>query len=289
MYKILIPLFLFFAACKTSNQPLSEASTDSLPDISYPLDAPLVSGHRGCIGEPGWPENCLETFSDLRGSVPGIMECDVARTQDGLLILMHDNSVDRTTNGTGKVMELDWSYLENLLLKDEDGQLTEYGIPTFEEILTWAKASNTILSVDIKRSVDHQEVIDFIRAQDAVANCMIITYSLEQAIENYAYAPEFYQSVSIRGQAEFDRWAERKLPPADRVIAFTGTRPSSSDLYDQLHSEGIATIYGTFGSVDRQAASQGDKVYHQLLDKGVDIIATNTPRLAQQAIDSFGN
>ncbi|MEM6397026.1 MAG: glycerophosphodiester phosphodiesterase family protein [Bacteroidota bacterium] len=287
MYKIFIPLFLLFAACKTSDQPLSEASTDSLPDISYPLNTPLVSGHRGSVGEAGWPENCLETFSDLRRSVPGIMECDVARTQDGLLILMHDNTVDRTTNGTGEVTDLKWSYLEKLKLKDDDGELTDYGIPTFAKVLDWAKESNTILSVDIKRSVDHKEVIDFIRSRNAVANCMIITYSLAQAIENYEYAPEFYQSVSIRGQGEFDRWAERKLPPANRVIAFTGTRPSPPELYDQLHEAGIATIYGTFGSLDRQAASQGANVYHKLLDKGVDIIATNTPKQAQQAIESY--
>ncbi|MEM8585362.1 MAG: glycerophosphodiester phosphodiesterase family protein, partial [Bacteroidota bacterium] len=228
-------------ACKTSDSSVSNSSIERLPDISFPLDEPLVSGHRGCVGAPGWPENCLETFDHLRETVPGIMECDVAKTRDGKLILMHDNTIDRTTSGSGTVAELDWDDLKDLRLKDDQGTLTTYKIPKFEDILAWAKESKTILSVDIKRSVDHKEVIDFIRRHKAEVNCMIITYSLQQAIDNYHYAPEFYQSVSIRGQGEFDRWAAQKIPPSDRVIAFTGTRPSPPSLYEQLHAEGIPT------------------------------------------------
>lgn len=277
----------FLVACKTNNSSVVTRDISGLPDISFPLVEPLVSGHRGCVGAAGWPENCLETFDHLRKTVPGIMECDIAKTRDGELILMHDNTIDRTTNGNGAVAELDWDDLKDLRLKDDQGTLTTYKIPKFEDILAWAKESKTILSVDIKRSVDHKEVINFIRSHNAEANCMIITYSLEQAIDNYNYAPEFYQSVSIRGQGEFDRWAAQKIPPADRVIAFTGTRPSPPELYEQLHAEGIPTIFGTFGNVDRQAANRGGGIYHELLDKGVDIIATNTPIMAQGAIDSY--
>jgi len=284
---LLVLLCTVLTHCKTTNSPTTPNQVSGLPGITFPLDQPLVSGHRGSIGAPGWPENCLETYAYLRKSVPGIMECDVARTKDGTLILMHDNSIDRTTNGTGKVVNQTWDELKALQLKDDQGNLTEYTIPSFKSILKWAKESKTILSVDIKRSVDHKEVIDFIRANEAVPYCMIITYSLDQAIENYTYAPEFYQSVSIRGQKEFDRWATQKLPPANRVIAFTGTRNSPKELYDQLHAEGIPTIFGTFGNIDRQASSKGSKVYHELLQKGVDIIATNTPEQAQKAIEAF--
>ncbi|MEL6393688.1 MAG: glycerophosphodiester phosphodiesterase family protein [Bacteroidota bacterium] len=282
-----ILFLLVFTACKNNTFSGSSTEISGLPDISFPLDEPLVSGHRGCVGLAGWPENCLETFAHLRREVPGIIECDVAKTKDGQLILMHDNSVDRTTNGSGAVANLNWADLKDLHLKDDDGRLTQYGIPTFGDILNWAKESKTILSVDIKRSVDHREVIDFIRQYDAQPYCMIISYSLEQAIDNYTYAPEFYQSVSIRGQGEFDRWAERKIPPADRVIAFTGTRRSPPELYNQLHEAGIPTIFGTFGNIDEQAAARGPQIYHDLLEGGVDIIATNTPMAAQEAIAGY--
>jgi glycerophosphoryl diester phosphodiesterase len=105
---------------------------------------------------------------------------------------------------------------------------------------------------------------------------MLISYTLNQAEKVYRLAPEFMQSVSIRNLEEHHRWKQSMIPPS-RTIAFTGTRKSPAALYQKLHADGVACIFGTLGNIDAQAASQGDEIYIKLIGEGVDIFATDRP------------
>ncbi len=269
---------------KTNNK---KDGITSVYQLKHPLRTTLVSGHRGAKTLVNYPENCLETFEYLSGKMTGIYECDVAATKDGILVLMHDDALDRTTNGFGRVDQMKSSKVLDLQLKDYKGNLTDYKVPTFDATLAWAKQNNAILSVDIKRSVRYEDVIEAIRKAGAEENCMLISYSLNQSRKLYKLAPEMMQSVSIRNEEELRRWEAANVPPADKVIAFTGTRQSPKSLYDALHDRGIACIFGTLGNIDRQAKKRGERVYHELIDKGVDIIATDRPIAVQEAIDSY--
>ena len=99
----------------------------------------------------------------------------------------------------------------------------------------------------------------------------------------YSMAPEMMQSISIRNEEEYERWKKSGIP-ANRTVAFTGTRRSPKSLYDLLHKEGIACIFGTLGNIDKQAERQGDKVYRELRDLGVDIFATDRPLECAEAL-----
>lgn len=73
---------------------------------------PLVIGHRGAAGHA--PENTLAAFrKGLALGADGI-ECDVHMSRDGHLVVIHDETVDRTTDGTGRVGDLDLSALQAL-------------------------------------------------------------------------------------------------------------------------------------------------------------------------------
>jgi len=281
----LLPLFLFIilvfslSSCeikpqknRTSNQEIS-----TVYDLKYPLTKPLISGHRGAKAYLNYPENCLETFQYLRSKINCIIECDVAQTKDGVLVMMHDQSIDRTTNGSGQIENKTYDEIKDFFLKDFEDNLTNYKIPTFESVLKWATESNTILSVDKKKSVALTDIISAIEKQNAEAHCMMISYSLKMSKEIYDFAPELMQSVSIRNMAELKRWEKNKIPPADKTIAFTGTRQSPKELYDAIHKYGIACIFGTLGNIDNQAQRKGNQVYKDLIHKGVDIIATDRP------------
>ncbi len=255
----------------------SNSNSPTVFDLKYPLSKPLISGHRGAKEYLNYPENCLETFQYLRSKIDCIIECDVAETKDGVLVMMHDQSIDRTTNGTGEIENKTYDEIKDLQLKDFEGNLTDYKIPTFEAILKWAKESNTILSVDKKKSVALANIIDAIERQNAEPNCMMISYSLNMSKEIYDLAPELMQSVSIRNMDELRRWEKNKIPPPDKTIAFTGTRQSPKVLYDEIHKYGISCIFGTLGNIDNQAVKRGPKIYKDLIEKGVDIIATDRP------------
>ncbi len=78
----------------------------------FDLPTPLVIGHRGAAGEA--PENTIEGFR--RGVADGaaIVETDLHPTKDGALVLLHDDEVDRTTDGSGRISQLTLAQAQHL-------------------------------------------------------------------------------------------------------------------------------------------------------------------------------
>lgn len=237
---------------------------------------PLVSVHRGGKGIINYPENCLETLKFISDSINAVYEVDVAQTKDGILVLMHDNSIDRTTNGSGLIIKKTNEQLQNYYLIDDFDNQTNFKIPEFDAVLKWAKNNKVILTIDIKKSVDVKDVIEAVRRGNAQDISIIITYDLEQSLRVYQLAPELMQSVSARNQIEFDGLLASGIP-SKNMLAFTGTRLSSDSLYSNIHAEGIRTILGTLGNLDNQAAARGDYLYSKWKEKGIDIFATDRP------------
>ena len=78
----------------------------------FDLDTPIVIGHRGCAGEV--PENTLASFEAALDAGAAILESDVHLTRDGVPVLIHDDAVDRVSDGSGRVGELGLAELERL-------------------------------------------------------------------------------------------------------------------------------------------------------------------------------
>jgi glycerophosphoryl diester phosphodiesterase len=78
----------------------------------FDIPGPLVIGHRGAAGEA--PENTLASFARAVEDGAVILESDVHLTRDGVPVLIHDDEVDRCTEGTGRVADLDWAALQKL-------------------------------------------------------------------------------------------------------------------------------------------------------------------------------
>ena len=72
--------------------------------FTYAKGKRIVSGHRGTI-EAGLPENSIAAFEAVLRKTPAIFEIDPRYTKDSVAILMHDSTLDRTTNGKGKVSD----------------------------------------------------------------------------------------------------------------------------------------------------------------------------------------
>ncbi|WP_138434236.1 glycerophosphodiester phosphodiesterase family protein [Winogradskyella algicola] len=281
-------LVIGFVACKNSKPEgeLEQAQKSKLIELFKPSrsDYPNISVHRGGKGIKGYPENCLETLKFVNDSIKAIFEVDVAQTKDKKLILMHDNSIDRTANGTGLVKNLTYNQIKNFNLIDDFGNQTDFKIPLFSEVLEWSKANNVILTIDIKRSVSQKDVINAIDAADAKDISIIITYDVEQAQSAYALAPDVLLSVSARNHKEFDRLLKTEIP-TENMLAFTGTRLSNKSLYKHLHDKDIVCILGTLGNLDKQAEARGDELYLRWKNLGVDILATDRPFEAFRAIN----
>jgi glycerophosphoryl diester phosphodiesterase len=245
---------------------------------------PLVSAHRGGP-YPGFPENAIETFENVLKYTPAIIELDVAMTQDSVLVLMHDDDLDRTTNGTGKVNEVTYDYIQTLFLEDNEGKLTEIKVPTLEEALIWSKGK-ALLTVDIKRSVPFEKVVEEVRETESEAHAALISYTFPAAKKLNILAPELMLSVTIRNEEEIKRLEETGIP-WDRVIAFTGVAERPKSFNEALHEKGVFTILGTLGNLDRSAVARGDELYVNFVNNGADILATDRPIEAAKAIQTL--
>ena len=108
-----------------------------LRNLKNPDGPVMVVAHRGCHTEA--PENSIAAFRRCIAVGVDVIETDVQHTKDGVLVLMHDQTVDRTTNGAGRVDSYTLAELKRLRLKmgsgGPDAPLTNETIPTFEEAL----------------------------------------------------------------------------------------------------------------------------------------------------------
>jgi glycerophosphoryl diester phosphodiesterase len=109
-------------------------------------DSILVAAHRG--SHKKHPENSLAAIQQSIDTGIDIVEIDVRETRDKQLILMHDETLDRTTTGSGNVMDTNWSEIAELNLLF-DGRSSREKIPKLEEALKMAKGKITV-NLDFK-------------------------------------------------------------------------------------------------------------------------------------------
>lgn len=97
----------------------------------------MVITHRG-----DWrnaPENSLKAYQLAIDLGADMIEVDLAKTSDGVLVIMHDQTIDRTTDGKGKPAEYTLAEIKKFHLKNGLGRLTKHTIPTLEEVMLLAK------------------------------------------------------------------------------------------------------------------------------------------------------
>ncbi len=119
--------------------------TDLMREIA--LQRRIVA-HRGLHDD--LPENSAEAFSAAWAADLWCCECDVQRSADGAVVVIHDETLDRTTTGMGRVDEHPWSVLRELNLRDRHGQPTTYRIPLLGDVLEDMPAREHTLLVEIK-------------------------------------------------------------------------------------------------------------------------------------------
>ena len=247
----------------------------------------IVVAHRGGPGS-GFPENAISTFENTLRQVPAFLEVDIARTRDGVLVLMRDETVDRTTNGTGRVRDLTWSQLRTLRLKDRDGRALDVGVPTLREVLDWS-AGRAGLELDVSNDVPFAEVINEVRAADAMDRVIVITYDDDAAVRVHQLAPAIMISVSIDSASDLDALGARGVD-LTRVLAWTGIEEPNAALNVALAQRGVEAIFGALGaparSWDGRFVREGRDQYARLAATGLVLISTDRPIEAARDLDA---
>ena len=132
---------------------------------------PVWTAHRGYFASV--PENSMAAFRAGYENGADQLECDIHLTSDGVLVICHDGTIDRTFNGTGSIASMTYEQLLKYRLKTDSGKVTDEVIPTFEELLQYCKGKDVKILCELKSS---QAKL----APDAIA--MIKRYGMEDQV-----------------------------------------------------------------------------------------------------------
>lgn len=241
----------------------------------------FLSAHRGGP-ELNYPENCIATFEHTLRYCYAMLEIDPRYTKDSVIIVHHDETLDRTTTGQGRVADFTFDELKHLKLKDLKGTPTHYPIQTLDEMLEWAKGK-TILILD-KKDVSIEERVRQITKHHAEASTVVMAYTFEEAQACYRLNPHIMMEVFIRNDEEIARFELTGIPWENVVVFIGHQKPDDMSVCRKLHNKKVLCIMGTSRNLDREyIEGRVDDMrslkaeYHSLYDQGIDILETDIP------------
>ncbi len=265
----------------------------SLVDAACALDPSCrtrqVSAHRGAGGQLGRlaPEDTLAAYR--AGIALGVefVETDPRPTADGVIVNIHDDTVDRTTDGTGEVAAMTFDEVRALHIEagDRAGDYSCERIPTLLEVLQTCRGRVVVL-VDANKTDDVAALVQAIRDADALDWAVFDTsdvakidaaLALEPAL-HFMNRPDGLDAIS----AELDHFAPR-LP----VIVELHQEEIEAGGVALVHQRGTRALLDVFG-IDVLDNLGGVADYAPVLEDGVDILQTDRPELVIQALRERG-
>jgi len=231
----------------------------------------LVTAHRAAHQK--YPENSIAAINEAIRIGADIVETDVRETKDHKLVIMHDESIDRTTNGTGLVKDLTLSELKEKRLVF-NGKVTDQKILTFREVLDAIKGE-ILVNVDFK--ADGQDAINTAYRQikekgveDQILFYVYNHYNLIPVLQKLD--PEI--TIMTRAYSEED---------VDKILSFPDMKIMQIDFsfYNDKWAEnviqkGIRISGNALGEYDKMQQESGTG-YDEITKKHINIIETDYP------------
>ena len=235
---------------------LTLCADDTSPQIKMPVRG--ICAHRGASNTH--PENTLAAFREAVRLGAQMIELDVALSQDAQLVLMHDATVDRTTNGKGRVSELTLAELQELDAGSWKGdRFKNERVPTLDEVLA-IMPENIWLNVHLKGGIELAEQV----AQRIVANGRLNQTFLACGVEATLAAKRVEPKIKICNmERQSNRWQyvnETIEGKADFIQLLGG------DSVDPAHTKQL-TAHGI--RINYCCANDGDKI-RRLFEAGVE-------------------
>lgn len=257
----------------------------------------LIASHRACWKKTS--ENSLDGIERCIADGIDIVEIDVRTTRDGALMLMHDETVDRTTDGRGAIADLTAADIARLHLRKKGGgasaPLTGRRVPTFDEALR-AVRGRVLMNIDVKAAA-LDRIIDAVAAAGATADVILnVPVDVDPRIAGRA------RSLGIAIQPLYLQ-RESKLSLDDAMVRAIALGPTLIQLiFDdptvvaraRADSDGgtrprlfVNTMAFDIASgtpmnlsgplVDTQAVVDPDQIWGRLIGEGVTVIQTDEP------------
>jgi len=237
---------------------------------------PLVTSHAACKGHA--PENTLAGIRQALRLGADAIEIDVHCTSDGVPVLLHDETVDRTTDGTGNVHEMPLGVVQAL-----DAGARQFvpkfageRIPTLAEVLELTRGK-ALLQIEVKQTGIEEAVAQVVRDAAAIADC-----------EVHSFWPQVVQAM----RATEPRMAAALLTDGRRVVEWD----EFFSFALSLNAQGVSVHYGA-ATPERVRQGQRRSLTFmtwtpddeadiaRVLDAGVDSVCSNFPDVVRRLVD----
>ena len=161
--------------------------TGAYADIYKNYENPTLDGawmvsvcHRGDITTNNYPENSIPSYQSCIDNKVDVIETDLKKTKDGIWVICHDQTLNRTTTGTGSISSMPYKQTQKYFLKTQNGgagsTTTTYKMPTLVEIIDLCKGK-CLFNLDHLSPDMFQSVYDVFEEKDAVEMAMFKTSS----------------------------------------------------------------------------------------------------------------
>src|SRR6201993_3287622 len=182
----------------------------------------LVIAHRGASGHA--PENTLAAFKRAVALGAGFIETDLHLSRDAHFVAIHDETVNRTTNGQGKVHDLTLADLRRLDAGSWFGsEFTGERIPTLEEILEFSRKHDVVFYLELKPSGSwggEHALVGALRTSGEIARTIVISFDATVLGALRKIEPTLMTGLLFDGQ--LDDPLQRALEVGARQLAVRG-------------------------------------------------------------------
>lgn len=270
--------------------PITVAATNAPAATTTPA-APgnrsvLLVAHRGGAGLA--PENTLASFKNGIALGADFIEMDVHLSKDGVVMVIHDPTLDRTTDAQGRVG--DFTMVELQAMNDAakfPGATSKEPVPTLGQVLDLAKPANVRLEVEIKLGADGkpypgiaQKTLDEINARGMLDRVKIMAFEFETLKEIRAIAPKAFTVALMTTDYFRRRSIDQPAAIVDEVAPFANAIGVDKNfltpqLTQEAHNRNLAVGVWT---VDTEADM------NKFIKMGVDGITTNRPDILKAVL-----
>jgi glycerophosphoryl diester phosphodiesterase len=292
--KLILFIGLLLVSCSQQKRDGLDQKTNSIAKSSLVTSEVgvkkniLICAHRG-----DWrnaPENSIQAIKLASQMGVDMVEIDVRTTKDDVLVLMHDETIDRTTSGKGRVSELDYSALQDLQLKNAIGTWTKNKIPKLEEALRFSK-DKIDLNIDLKDQSQLQRVLKMVEELGMLDQVLFkqngVVTTAKSTFGSYLNRIRFMPIVDLSDENALETVNEY-LESNIKLEAFEIlVEAESSDFFkmkDLIKSKGQKIWINSLW--DNMCANHSDDraiddigVYQWYIDHGIDMIQTDRPQL----------
>lgn len=227
---------------------------------------PMTSGHRGANAIA--PENTMASADSCIKYGVDYMECDVCISKDSVFYLLHDSTLDRTTNGTGNIgnwlsTDIDTLDAGSWFGAEWKGQR----VLRLTDMLSKAKENGLRLTIDY-RNGDISKLLDLIKSEGMLANCNFTFYNEETTKHFRKLAPEVKTlQAYVKNEEDLER-VVKEINPNVAVIWLDSLTP---EFVSKCHQYNLQVLALSLGLEDKTLENQ------KAVDLGVDAIATDRP------------